>query len=64
MKTLLLVVGVVALLAGLFFAGQGLGYIPWPRTSFMVSNMRWAYYGTGIAAAGLALIFFARRRRG
>ena len=61
MKGLLLLVGVVALLAGLLFAGQGLGYILWPRTSFMISDVHWDYYGAGIAAVGIVLIWFSRR---
>jgi hypothetical protein len=62
MKALLLVVGMVALLAGLLFIGQGSGYIPWPRTSFMISDVHWIYYGVGIAVAGLVLIMLSRRR--
>ena len=61
MRGLLLVTGVVALLAGLLFIGQGLGYILWPRTSFMISDVHWAYYGAGIAAIGIVLIWFSRR---
>ena len=61
MRGLLLVTGVVALLAGLLFTGQGLGIIPWPRTSFMISDVHWAYYGAGIAAVGIVLIWFSRR---
>ena len=38
MKPLLLAAGIAVLLAGLLFAGQRLGYIPWPRTSVMVSH--------------------------
>jgi hypothetical protein len=64
MRALLLIAGVVVLLAGLFFAGQGMGYIPWPRSSFMVSNFHWVYYGAGIAAAGLLLVILAGTRRG
>ena len=63
MKALIRIVGVVALLVGLLFAGQGLGYIPWPRTSFMISDMHWAIYGAGIAAVGLVLVLLSRRRR-
>jgi hypothetical protein len=62
MRTLLTLVGVVALAFGLFFAGQGLGYIDWPAHSFMIRDMKWAYYGGAIAAVGLALIVASRRR--
>jgi hypothetical protein len=61
MKSLLMLVGIIVLAAGLFFAGQGSGYIPWPPSSFMVSEIRWVYYGGGIAVVGLLLIFVARR---
>lgn len=62
MKTLLLIVGVAALAFGLLFVGQGLGYINWPSSSFMLRDVSWAYYGGAIAAVGLALIVVARRR--
>ncbi|MBU6298011.1 MAG: hypothetical protein KGJ79_15965 [Alphaproteobacteria bacterium] len=64
MRAVLVIVGIAALFAGLFFAGQGLGYIPWPRTSFMVSDIHWAYYGAGIALVGLVLSISALRRGG
>jgi hypothetical protein len=62
MKNLLLLIGVVALAFGLLFAAQGLGYIDWPSSSFMIRDMKWAYYGGVIAAVGLALIVASRRR--
>jgi len=62
MRMLLRTIGAVALLAGLFFAGQGSGYIPWPRTSFMISDTHWVYYGAAIAAVGIVLILLARPR--
>jgi bacteriorhodopsin len=61
MKTLFLLAGIAAVAAGLLFAGQGLGYIRWPASSFMISQVRWAYYGAGIAAVGLALIVIVKR---
>jgi hypothetical protein len=66
MRTLLFVVGILVLAAGLFFAGQGAGYIHWPPVEpgqfTMVDNSRWIYYGGGIALVGLLLIVFSRRR--
>ena len=61
MRTALVLVGGFFLLAGLFFAGQGLNLIPWPAESFMVGNRDWIYYGGGIALAGVAFLFVARR---
>jgi len=56
------IVGVIALVAGLVFVGQGSGYFPWPRTSFMISDVHWVYYGAAIAVAGLLAIVLTRPR--
>lgn len=61
MQTLLTIVGVVLLIAGLVFMGQGSGYFPYPAESFMVNETRWIYYGGGIALIGLLVIVLARR---
>lgn len=61
MKSLLMLIGIVALLAGLLFVGQGSGYIPWPAESFMIDETQWVYYGAGIAIIGALLIMIARR---
>jgi hypothetical protein len=61
MQTLLTIIGIIALLAGLVFIGQGSGYFPYPAESFMISQTRWIYYGGGIAVAGALLIVYARR---
>jgi hypothetical protein len=62
MKVLLMLLGTAALAAGLLFVGQGLGYISWPASSFMISQVRWVYYGGAIALAGLILIVLAWAR--
>ena len=61
MKTLLTIVGVIVLLMGLVFMGQGSGYFPYPAESFMISQTRWVYYGAAIAVVGLLIIVLARR---
>jgi hypothetical protein len=61
MKALLLLIGVLALAAGLLFTGQGLGYVRWPAESFMIGQTNWVYYGGAIAILGLGLIMVARR---
>ena len=60
MQTLLTIVGIVALIAGLVFMGQGSGYFPYPASSHMISQTRWIYYGGGIALVGLILLIVAR----
>ena len=61
MQTLLTIIGIMALLAGLVFIGQGSGYFPYPAESFMISQTRWVYYGAAIAVVGLLIIVLARR---
>lgn len=61
MKAPVTLIGLVALAAGLLFVGQGLGYVRWPSSSFMINQMNWVYYGGAIAAVGLILIVIARR---
>jgi hypothetical protein len=62
MKTLLLLVGVVAILMGALWIGQGMGYIMWPRSSFMLQQTQWAYYGAALAVIGLIIVYWSRRR--
>jgi len=62
MKTFLLVLGVLAILIGVLWMGQGSGYIPWPRSSFMIDQRPWIWWGLLLAAAGVAMVLFARRR--
>ena len=61
MQTLLTIAGIILLLMGLVFVGQGSGYFPYPASSFMISQTRWIYYGAGIAVVGAILIFISRR---
>jgi len=61
MKTALTIVGVILLLAGLVWMGQGSGYFPYPAESFMISQVQWVYYGGITAVIGLGLIVLARR---
>ena len=60
MHALLRAIGVLALLAGLGFMGQGFRFFAYPADSFMVSHTHWVYYGAGGAVIGLLLIIFSR----
>ncbi len=61
MRGAVIVVGVLLAALGLLWIGQGLGYVHWPASSFMIDQRRWADYGTVVAVFGLAVILAARR---
>jgi uncharacterized membrane protein len=61
MKTLMLIVGILALAMGLLWIGQGSGYVQWPASSFMINQVKWAYYGMATAVIGIGLIWYSRR---
>jgi hypothetical protein len=61
MRTLLLILGLIALAIGLLWIGQGTGLIAWPASSFMIGQIQWAGYGAALAALGLVLIWQTKR---
>jgi hypothetical protein len=62
MKTVVMIVGIVALLMGLLWIGQGTGLVHWPASSFMLDQRPWATRGAILAVVGVVLIRFSRRR--
>jgi hypothetical protein len=60
-RVLLLIVGVLTLLMGLLWIGQGTGIVPWPKSSFMISEIAWAYRGAALAATGALMLFISRQ---
>ena len=66
MKSVILVVGILTLVMGLLWAGQGMGLIQWPPHQpgqfTMVGHSNWIYIGLGVALVGCGLIFFSRRK--
>jgi uncharacterized membrane protein len=62
-RPVLLSIGVLMTLMGLLWIGQGLGYVHWPQSSFMLDQRPWADRGVALAVAGLLLILVARRMR-
>jgi hypothetical protein len=54
------VLGVLVLLAGAVFAGQGLGYI---KGSYMTGDMSWFWIGGSMVVVGAVLAFFGFLRR-
>jgi hypothetical protein len=63
LRPLLITAGTLAALMGGLWILQGLGYIHWPRSSFMLNQRLWADYGAALAVFGLVLILVARRLR-
>ena len=61
MRTTFLVIGIIATLLGLVWVGQGTGYFPYPKESFMINQMPWAYRGIVLAVIGLGVIWYSRR---
>ncbi len=63
LRPILMIVGVLSALMGLLWIGQGLGYVHWPQSSFMLDQRPWADRGAALAVLGLVLILVARRLR-
>lgn len=63
LRPILFVLGAAMALMGVLWIGQGLGYIHWPRSSFMLDQQVWTDYGSALAIGGLLLILLARRLR-
>lgn len=61
MKIALPIIGIVLLLVGVVWIGQGLNYIP---GSFMTGQSFWAWAGLICAVAGVFTLFVALARRG
>jgi hypothetical protein len=56
-----IIFGVLLLLVGAAWIGQGLGYI---KGSFMTGAMQWFWIGLACAVVGAGLLVFSARRRG
>ncbi|MDB5669172.1 MAG: hypothetical protein JWO25_131 [Alphaproteobacteria bacterium] len=60
-RMLVLVVGILAVLMGLLWIGQGMGLVRWPASSFMIDHGGWSVRGAILAVLGLAMIWLSRR---
>lgn len=61
MRAAVTIVGVLTLLMGLLWFGQGSGYIQWPASSFMLDQRIWMLWGALLAVIGIVLIRIGRR---
>ena len=61
LRIFLQILGLLMMAMGLLWIGQGLGYIHWPASSFMLDIKIWAAYGLILALAGAAVLLIGRR---
>lgn len=61
MRRYLLLPGLIALLIGLVWIGQGTGVLPYPAESFMIDDSRWARNGAVLAIVGIGMVAYSRR---
>ncbi|MBS0519953.1 MAG: hypothetical protein JSR90_14770 [Proteobacteria bacterium] len=62
-RKILLILGVLAAFTGVVWMGQGSGYFPYPKSSFMIDQRPWIWNGLLLAVAGIAAIVISRRLR-
>jgi uncharacterized membrane protein len=62
LKMLAQIVGVLMILMGGLWIGQGLNIIRWPADSFMIGVPKWSWNGMFLAIAGLVVIGLGRRK--
>jgi hypothetical protein len=55
LRWVLLGVGILLLLMGVVWIGQGTGVFPYPKQSFMIDQRPWALRGVMLAAVGLVV---------
>ncbi len=61
LKSIVMIVGILAFLMGLLWMGQGTGYFPYPATSPMINQSPWIWRGALLAIAGLIVYWLSRR---
>jgi len=59
MSSGLRIIGILALVLGIWWILQGTGLAP---VGFMANQMPWAYRGMGLVVLGAVLLFLSRRR--
>jgi hypothetical protein len=59
-RLIIIVLGVLCLLMGLLWIGQGLGVIRWPASSFMIDVTDWVMRGAILAILGAVMIVIGR----
>jgi hypothetical protein len=55
------IVGVIVVIVGLIWIGQGTGVFPYPRSSFMINQSPWILWGLLTSLVGLMIVWASRR---
>lgn len=63
LRALFVLVGMLAVLMGLLWIGQGTGLVMWPAESFMLAQRQWAINGVILAGIGAIVVWAGSRRR-
>lgn len=64
LRIILRIFGIVAVLMGGLWMGQGTGLILWPASSFVLDQREWVWKGALLALLGVGALWRASRRRG
>jgi hypothetical protein len=63
MRTAWLIAALLCIAMGAVWIGQGLGFIHWPESSFMLDQRPWATRGALLVVLGIVLLLASLRRR-
>lgn len=62
-RVILFIIGLLAIVMGLLWVGQGTGLVMWPASSFMLADRTWAVNGLILAAVGGIIVWLSRMHR-
>ena len=63
LRTIFMIVAVLALAMGLLWILQGLDIVRWPASSFMLGEPQWSWRGAALMGVGALLLWRARAGR-
>ncbi len=60
LRWIMLGVGILLVLMGVVWIGQGTGVFPYPKESFMIDQRPWVLRGAMLAVVGLVVVLLSR----
>ena len=61
LRILLSILGVLLVLIGFLWIGQGSGVFPYPASSFMINETQWIWWGLLTVAVGVIVFVVSRK---